>query len=44
MSVFPTNDEFHEGKELFVLFVTVNPELSRHPVKICGMRGWMDDG
>ena len=33
MSVFPTNDEFHEGKELLVLLITVAPELRKHLVK-----------
>lgn len=41
MSVFPTNDEFCEGKDLFVLFITVTPALGRHPIKICRMDGLM---
>jgi len=44
MSVFPTNDEFHEGKELLVLFITVAPELRKNSIKIFGERGWMDNG
>lgn len=44
MSVFPTKDEFHEGKELLVLFITVEAELRNNSIKICGDRGWMDNG
>ena len=40
MSVFPTKDEFHEGKELLVLFITVAPELRNNSIKICGEREW----
>ena len=46
MSVFPTNDEFHEGKELLVLFITMEPEVRMDSVKKSVERedGWIMDG
>lgn len=43
MSALPINDEFFEGKDLFVLFITVIPELSSPPIKICGIKLWIED-